>query len=371
MTNFNIHNPNAKLIDFSTGQITSEALKKTNAISDYKSLNISQKSKDILNKTMYKDLNLSTGYVTFMDTESKTAHYLYDKTNLVSNKNLDKQLAAYEEAYAAVKGKGKFAEKLIQSKLEDLTGTKYLRTTYADQMRAAGKDPSEIMNCSIISHDTGVKSLVDKDGNIMGSVSFSSNDYSGKQNVFEGIPYSKINGTGLKLKYHGHNLKHSTVKDWGTAEKVLTKDYLKESLKSNDKTWKASVEKKKAAVKASDQIKQLLINNNNRFGEALYAGVNAALKPTRGALATTEGFVNTDLPDQVTGERIYRRRAEHGWTSWGKQYYKGVPRAGYVQGPSPDPQNYMYPTDKNYLNSPNFILRKLGGDVSKLSKFTQ
>ena len=368
MADFNIFNPNTRPIDFATGQITSPALKKTNTISDYKTLKISKKSKDVLAKTMYKDLDLSTGSVSFLGTESKTVHNIRDKANLVSNKDLNKQLEAYEEAYAVVKEKGGFAESLIRNKLEDLKGTKYLRTTYADQMRAAGKDPSEIMECSIITDADGAKSLIDKDGTVLGTVTFHKGTWMGEE-------YSEIGATGLKLKYHSHSLKHSTVKTWDQAEKVLTKRYLDELLETVDKANRKNpvVVKhftRQAEVKAADQIKQLQINNNNKFGEALYAGTNAALKDTRGRLGTRESFSHTNLPDQVTGVRISRPRAENAWRSWGKQYYEGVPRARYVQGPSKDPYNYQNKTE-NFLNAPNFILRKLGGDVSKLSKFTQ
>lgn len=368
MADFNIFNPNARPVDFAAGQITSPALKKTNNISDYKTLKISQKSKDILDKTMYKDLDLSTGSVSYLNTESKYIDNIRDKANLVSNKDLNKQLEAYEEAYAIVKEKGGFAERLIRNKLEDLKGTKYLRTTYADQMRAEGKDPSEIMECSIISHDNGAKSLLDKDGVVLGTVNFYKATWLGEE-------YSQVSSTGVKLKYHGHSLKHSAVKTWDKAEKVLTKKYLDDLLNTVDEANRKNpvVVKhftRQAEVKAADQIKQLQINNNNKFGEALYAGTNAALKDTRGGLATKEGFSETNLPDQVTGVRIIRPRAENAWRSWGKNYYKGVPRASYYQGPSMYPIDYQTKT-KNFLSSPNFILRKLGGDVSKLSRFTQ
>jgi hypothetical protein len=367
MTDFNIRNPNARPIAFETGQIVSPALKKTNMIVDYKSLILSKKSKDILNKTMYKDLNLTTGSVGFSGTESKSIYNIVDKKNIVSNKDLDKQLEAYEEAYAAVKGKGGRVENLIQNKLEDLKGTKYLRTIYADQMRAEGKDPSEIIKCSIITDERNSKTLIDEDGIVLGSVSFTKADYNG-------MPYSKIGATGLKLKYHSHSLKHSKVKTWEEAKEVLTKGYLDDLLGTVEEANRKNPIvikhfKRQAETKADETIKQLEINNNNKFGEALYAGTSAALKDTRGLLATKEGFADTNLPDLVTGERINRPRAKNAWGSWGKNFYEGVPRAGYIQGPSKDPFDYQ--RANNFLRSPNFILRKLGGDVSKLSKFIQ
>ena len=367
MTDFNIRNPNARPITFETGQIVSPALKKTNMITDYRSLILSKKSKDILNKTMYKDLDLTTGSVSFLGTENKTIFNIVDKKNIVSNKDLDKQLEAYEEAYAAVKGKGGRVENLIQNKLEDLRGTKYLRTIYADQMRAEGKDPSEIMKCSIITDERNSKSLLDGDGIVLGSVNFNKADYNG-------IPYNKIGATGVKIKYHSHSLKHSKVKTWEEAKEVLTKGYLDDLLGTvEEKNRKNPIVikhfKRQAETQAAETIKQLEINNNNKFGEALYAGASAALKDTRGPLATKEDFIDTNLPDLVTGERITRPRAKNAWASWGKNFYEGVPRAGYIQGPSKDLHDYQ--RGNNWLRSPNFILRKLGGDVSKLSKFIQ
>ena len=65
---------------------------------------------DILDNTMYKDLDLSTGSVSYLGAESKYIDNIRDKANLVSNKDLNKQLEAYEEAYAIVKEKGGFAQ---------------------------------------------------------------------------------------------------------------------------------------------------------------------------------------------------------------------------------------------------------------------
>jgi len=370
ITEFGELNPNFRPIDFSTGQILSPKLLKANNIADYKTLKISSKSKDILNKSMYESTSLTTGTIGYNQTLNKTLPHLKNRSNILSDKELTKQLEAYEEAYAAVKGKGGKAEDLIVAKLEDLRGTKYLRTTYADQMRAAGKDPSEILEYAIVSTGSNSKSLIDKNGVLIGTVDFSSSLYKGEK-------YSQIMETGLSYKYHGHSLKHGKFKTWEQSQEALTKRYLNESLatipaesKNNPIIIKGLT--KQAETKAAEEIKQLQINNNNRFGEALYSGVNASVVGTRGRLGTRESFASTNLPDPITGLDIARKRAEHGWRSWGKQYHEGVPRAsGYEQGPSVNPDVYRDPDFKNQLNSPLFILRKLGGDVSKLSKFTQ
>lgn len=368
ITEFGETNPNARPIDFSTGQIVSPKLLKANNIADYKTLKINPKSKDVLKKTMYEDVELTTDTIPYSRTLNTSLPHLKNRSHIISDKELTKQLEAYEEAYAAVKGKGGKAEDLITAKLEDLRGTKYLRTTYADQMRAAGKDPSEILEYGIISSGKYSKSLIDKNGVVIGTVEF-------YPSTFEGLPYSKISETGLNYKYHGHSLKHGKFKTWEQSQEALTKRYLDESLstipaqsQTNPIVIKGLT--KQAEARAIETIKQLQINNNNRFGEALYSGVNASLLETRGRLATKEGFASTTLPDPITGADVVRRRAEHGWRSWGKQYHEGVPRAAYLQGPSKDPNAYLNSTE-NFMRSPNFILRKLGGDVSKLSKFTQ
>ena len=368
ITEFGEINPNARPIDFSTGQILSPKLLKANNIADYKTLKINPKSKDVLKKTMYEDVELTTDTIPYSRTLNTSLPHLKNRSHIISDKELTKQLEAYEEAYAAVKGKGGKAEDLITAKLEDLRGTKYLRTIYADQMKAAGKDPSEILEYGIISSGKYSKSLIDKNGVVIGTVEF-------YPSTFEGLPYSKISETGLNYKYHGHSLKHGKFKTWEQSQEALTKRYLDELLETVDKTRRQNpivvkVFTKQAEARAIETIKQLQINNNNRFGEALYSGVNASLLETRGRLATKEGFANTTLPDPITGVDVVRRRAEHGWRSWGKQYYEGVPRAAYLQGPSKDPHAYLNSTE-NFMHSPNFILRKLGGDVSKLSKFTQ
>jgi hypothetical protein len=368
ITEFGETNPNARPIDFSTGEILSPKLLKANNIADYKTLKINPKSKDVLKKTMYEDVELTTDTIPYSRTLNTSLPHLKNRSHIISDKELTKQLEAYEEAYAAVKGKGGKAEDLITAKLEDLRGTKYLRTIYADQMKAAGKDPSEILEYGIISSGKYSKSLIDKNGVVIGTVEF-------YPSTFEGLPYSKISETGLNYKYHGHSLKHGKFKTWEQSQEALTKRYLDESLstipaqsQTNPIVIKGLT--KQAEARAIETIKQLQINNNNRFGEALYSGVNASLLETRGRLATKEGFANTTLPDPITGVDVVRRRAEHGWRSWGKQYYEGVPRAAYLQGPSKDPNAYLNSTE-NFMRSPNFILRKLGGDVSKLSKFTQ
>jgi hypothetical protein len=368
ITEFGETNPNARPIDFSTGQILSPKLLKANNIADYKTLKINPKSKDVLKKTMYEDVELTTDTIPYSRTLNTSLPHLKNRSHIISDKELTKQLEAYEEAYAAVKGKGGKAEDLITAKLEDLRGTKYLRTIYADQMKAAGKDPSEILEYGIISSGKYSKSLIDKNGVVIGTVEF-------YPSTFEGLPYSKISETGLNYKYHGHSLKHGKFKTWEQSQEALTKRYLDESLstipaqsQTNPIVIKGLT--KQAEARAIETIKQLQINNNNRFGEALYSGVNASLLETRGRLATKEGFASTTLPDPITGADVVRRRAEHGWRSWGKQYHEGVPRAAYLQGPSKDPNAYLNSTE-NFMRSPNFILRKLGGDVSKLSKFTQ
>ena len=201
------------------------------------------------------------------------------------------------------------------------------------------------------------------DGDVIGTLNFGTNTYNGTK-------FSEISSTGVNLKFHGYSLKNSKFKTWEGAEKHLAKKYLDDALATitnpSDKKNPIVVKSltKKANDRAAAEVAQMQVNNNNRFGEALYRGVHHGIKDTRGGIGTKEHFVDTSLPDPITGERVTRKRAQDYWYSQIKQMNdKGVGKAGRVQGP-------LTENDAAWgVQSPIFILRKLGGDVSKLSRF--
>jgi len=123
---------------------------------------------------------------------------------------------------------------------------------------------------------------------------------------------------------------------------------------------------KDANKKAATEIAQLQRNNNNRFGEALYRGVHHGIKDTRGGIGTREHFAQTSLIDPRTGLPVSRYRAKDYWESQMRQVNdKGVAKAGRMYGPRTE-------SDIQWgEKGPIFILRKKGGDVPKLLRFTR
>ena len=117
---------------------------------------------------------------------------------------------------------------------------------------------------------------------------------------------------------------------------------------------------------AAAEVAELQRNNNNRFGEALYRGVHHGIKDTRGGIGTKEHFAQTTLTDPITGMPVSRYRAKDYWGSQMRQRNdQGVAKAGRLYGPQTE-------SDMQWGNEgPIFVLRKKGGDVPKLLRFTQ
>ncbi len=338
---YNITNPHSPAIDFFSRQTIAPQLKSNS--NDLGLLNLSPKTLDVIEKTRYGNKSQTTGKIRYdrTDIDYQNLPTIKDKKYIIDNNELDEQLNAYEEAYSKMpKGSANPVHLDIQNRLEDLRSTKWLRTEYAAELKAAGLKPSEIENITVItSADNRSKSFVNKDGKVIATLDF-------YENLINGKPFSSISQTGVPQIFHSYNLKASGFKNWDEAEDALTKRYMSEGLNS-------AAAKNKAAAK----IGFLQSNNNNKLGEALYRGVHHGIKDTRGGIGTRQLFAETDLADPVTKSIVSRYRAKDYWNSQMKQINDaGIAKAGY---------------DPNILNSPIFVLRKNGGDVPKLLRFTQ
>jgi hypothetical protein len=338
---YNITNPHAPAIDFFSRQTIAPQLKSNS--NDLGILNLSPKTLDIIEKTKYGNKSQTTGRIIYnrTDLDYKDLPTISDKKYIINNKELDEQLQAYEEAYSKIpKGSTNPIHKDIQNRLEDLRSTKWLRTEYAAELKAAGLNPSEIENITVISSGTNnSKSFVNKDGKVIATLDFDAG-------LKDGRSFSEISQTGVPQIFHSYNLKASGFKNWDEAQNAITKRYISEGL-----------DKITAKNKAATKIAFLQTNNNNKIGEALYRGVHHGIKDTRGGIATKQWFAETKLADPITKNIIARYRAKDYWNSQMKQINdKGIAKAGY---------------DPNMTNSPIFVLRKKGGDVPKLLRFTQ
>jgi hypothetical protein len=364
MAKYNTPNPNAPALDFRNRQTLSPQLRGNG--DDLGMLNISKKSLDKIEKTRYSNQPQTTGTISYSNTEVADLPKVIDKKVIVNNKELKEQIDAYEEAFSQIpQGSLNPVHRDIRNKLEDLKATQWLRTEYAQELRAAGLSPDEIEKITIVTSGPGAKSMIDKDGNVIGTLNFS-------ESIHEGTKYSQIGSTGLSTKYHGYNLKASGFKNWDEAQDALAKRYLDEEL---NKITNASDRKnpivvksltKKSNERAAAEIVQLQRNNNNRFGEALYRGVHHGIKDTRGGIGTREHFAETNLIDPITGLGVRRYRAKDYWASQMRQTNdKGVAKAGRMYGPRTE-SDIQWGDD-----GPIFILRKKGGDVPKLLRFTR
>ena len=368
-----IPNPNPPVINFKTGEI-SELLQQESELAN---IGLSEETLKTINETRYPGtLNeqrvkpKTSGVVEYNYVEEQQIHKLKDTSIIPETKDLDKLIKSYEEAVSKLKD-GDIKDALT-TQLEDYKSTKWLRTEYADELKAQGLTPSEIEKASIISNHGGRKNIIDGKGNVVGTL----NAYAAK--TYEGTKGFKIGSTGVNYKFHPYNLKHSKFKSWDKAQEYFEKQVLEKNLATitneADRTNPIMIKhfKRQAKVKAEELVKQLQDNNNNRWGEALYRGVHHGVKDTKGPVFTDQHFVSTSLPDAFTGTKIERYRAENYWNSQMKQLNElGVPKAAAVKMPSTHPAYSQYDiNDLNNLPPTNLVIkRKQGGDIDKLNKF--
>jgi hypothetical protein len=355
-------NPNRPAVNFKTGEISKKLEKQT----ELTSTGLDLDEIELIENSRYKEPLTATGSIRYDYVEEPRIHTLKDKSIIPKTKDLDKQIDIYEKAIKKLSD-GELKTSLT-TKLEDLKSTKWIRTEYAKELKAKGLNPNQIEEASIISNspDGGQKQLIDKDGNVIGTL----NAYNSSTN--QGVKGFKISSTGVNLKFHPYNIKHSKFKDWDEAEEFIMNEGLQRRLgtltNEADKTNPIVLKsfKRQAKKEAEEIINQLKENNDNRYGEALYRGVHHGVKDTRGPVFTQQSFAETDLPDPVTGEIISRFRAKDYWGSQAKQLNEaGIPKAEFEEL-RPD----QLQQSPGYRPNQSVIVRwKRGGQLDKLNKF--
>jgi hypothetical protein len=288
---------------------------------------------DKVDKYMQRPVH-TTGYQSY-DTAS-----ILGKVERVTSNNtipntaeIPELITSFEKVYEKVKGKNPDLERKLIIQLEDLRGTNWLRTTGKAELEAQGLKPKEL---AIIDSGRGqLKNLVDKDGNIVGTVVLS--DYDSPL----------ISSTGVNYKFHGHKLKDANavteaesqlaerlLKDKATREALLKQSTYEDPLTEN-LDWSQGVYDELMSPEYSNfykpeaekTIAQLLDNNQNRYGDMLYRGVHHAIKDTRGPLESHAHFIETTLPDAISNEGKTLLRGEKHWNS-------GIQRGTYEMTPN-------------------------------------
>ena len=399
-------NPNNRPFNIQRGQVTIPEFKP----SEFSNTNIPIPPEDVdLLRLVTQD-----GGSLFTDTQGLNNRQLLGTPERLKNlkaiqktEYLDEMIIKYQELEKLLTNPNQ--KHKVAEFVEDLKSTKWLRTEYTKELKAAGLSPKEIEGASIMSYQGAgpqntYKMLVNKDGEVVGTLSLVQKHVDMGNGVIKDV--MDISYSAVNYKFHPYSVGkgHSQFKTWTEAEEHLLKESLSPEYKDlagdivkakskkdlldledaiyekrlntfpeevRDKSFikarardevsevmkKINESKKQAKVK----IEQIETNNNNRWGEALYRASHHGLKDTRGPVVTHEHFVNTDLPDAVTGEIITRRRAYDYWYSQIKQMNEqGVPKA-----------QHLFPNKPTGHGSGNYIMimRKRGGNIPKLSKF--
>lgn len=394
-------NPNSRPFNIRTQTIHSDSFKP----SDFSNLNLPSEDVKFLKEVTGSGRNMFTGQVSYNNVQAPVEKLT--KLNVIQKtEDLEPLIEKYQKLYESLPDGA--AKNKIMVFVEDLKSTKWLRTAYADELKAAGLTPDEIEGASIISYSGGrgetnyaSKMLVDKDGQVIGTLNVGQRKIAMPDGQL--IDVMDIGSTGVNYKFHPYQVGkgHSRFKNWTEAEtyelknklspeyKDLAEDIVKakskeDLLKLEEKIYEKRLQtfpeevrekpfiKAKAKSEVADEmakineakdksaakIKQLQSNNNNRWGEALYRASHHGLKDTRGPIVTHEHFVHTDLPDPITSDIITRKRAHDYWYSQMKQINeKGIPKAQHVLPGGKQPGNYI------------MIKRKRGGNINKLSRF--
>lgn len=288
---------------------------------------------DKVDKYMQRPIH-TTGYQSY-DTNS-----ILGKVERVTSTNtipttaeIPDLITSFEKVYEKVKGKNPDLERKLRVQLEDLRGTNWLRTTGKAELEAQGLKPKEL---AIIDSGRGqLKNLVDKEGNIVGTVTLSGSD----SNV--------ISATGVNYKFHGYKLKDANAikeAEAQLAERLLKDKATREALAEqhnfdnpfdDNLDWSQGVYDELMSPEYSNLYKpeaektlaQLLDNNQNRYGDMLYRGVHHAIKDTRGPLESHAHFVQTTLPDAISNAPKTLYRGKKHWDS-------GIDRGTYEQTPN-------------------------------------
>jgi hypothetical protein len=368
-------------------------------------LNIPNEEVEFLKEVTQKGGAMFTGTVSYNDV-SAPVEKLKNLNVIQKTENLEPLIEKYEKLYNLLPNGA--PKNKVMALVEDLKSTKWLRTEYAEELKAAGLSPKEIEGASIITYhgsgnpDYATKMLVTQDGRVVGTLNVGSRRIQMPDGSVKNV--MDIGSTGVNYEFHPYSVGkgHSKFKTWAEAEEHMLKESLspeykdlagdivkakskedllkleesiyekrlntfpeevrnKSFIKTRARDEVSDIMKKinQSKEKVNTKIKQLESNNNNRWGEALYRASHHGFKDTRGPIVTHEHFVTTGLPDAITGEIIARRRAHDYWYSQMKQINeKGIPKAQHL---FPGGQS----TQGNYI----MIMRKRGGNIPKLSKF--
>ena len=395
-------NPNNRPFNLRTQEIHSELFQPSEFSSA--GLNIPTEDIELLKEVTQLGGTMFTGQVSYADVSARVEK-LKSLSSIQKTENLQPLIEKYEKLYNLLPdGAPKYK---VMAFVEDLKSTKWLRTEYAEELKAAGLSPKEIEGASIMTyHGNGnpgyaTKMLVTQDGRVVGTLNVSARKIQMPDGSVKDV--MDIGSTGVNYEFHPYSVGkgHSKFKTWTEAEEYMLKESLspeyqdlagdivkakskKDLLDLEDAIYEKRLNtfpeevrdksfiKARARDEVSDVMKkineskekvkikkeQLESNNNNRWGEALYRASHHGLKDTRGPVVTHEHFVVTGLPDPITGEIIARRRAYDYWYSQMKQMNeKGVPKAQHLFPGGAGQGNYI------------MVMRKRGGNIPKLSKF--
>jgi len=271
---------------------------------------------DKVDKYMQRPV-ITTGYQSY-DTNSilGKVERVTSTSSIPKTAEIPDLITSFEKVYEKVKGKNTDLERKLRVQLEDLRGTNWLRTTGKAELEAQGLKPKEL---AIIDSGRGqVKNLVDKEGNIVGTITLSGSDS------------PVVSATGVNYKFHGYKLKDANAVKEAEAqlsERLLkdkaTREALAQDALNPNPEWSQGIYDELMSPEYSNLYKpeaektlaQLLDNNQNRYGDMLYRGVHHAIKDTRGPLESHAHFVQTTLPDAISNAPKTLYRGQNYWES--------------------------------------------------------
>lgn len=426
-----VTNPNNRLFDPYSGDIYNVnyrpfGIKKIkNVEPDISDLDIDFLKTRLNPDEMFKNNPGDRGLVSLGDL-SAPVETIKSKDLIVNTKDLDGLISKYQKLYdklAANHGINDPVAFKVDTVLSDLKSTKWLRTTYVDELKEAGLSADKIKNSSIMTvSDTptyGIsKNLVNSDGEIVGTLNLSPETIT----LDDGsrFTYQTIGTSAVNFHFHPHSIggkfAERGAESLEKAIETLTKrnisdaiqqgdilepydsfvaKYLDEFLKNPENTkelqdlivkdlLKNSISKRPELVKQAQYdaktiiwelknvykdskktIDQVISNNNNKYGEALYRAVHNGIKDTRGPVGTHQHFVNTNKVSPITGIPDSRPRAQPFWHKLLKDVKGSKDGTSKARFAAP---NSARGREKDY-GTIILLNRKKGGNIGKLKKF--
>ena len=218
-----------------------------------------KEASDIIIKDVEHQKTFTGGYS--YSGENKEIHNIHDVSILPKTmEELDTKIKYFRKAYEQLPKKNTLRSR-IEKGLSDLEATKYLRTTFLDELKLRGKNPEFTEMSIVTSPDGNLHNLVNKDGKLLGNIS--SSRYNTAQTIDGVTTHSLVNDVGSSAVppvFHGTTT----------------------------------------------------IGKENKIGEALYRGTSWGLKQTSGTGITTgRSFTSTTHLEQ--GVPVSRLRAQDFW----------------------------------------------------------